>query len=51
MNKSRRPRKRAYTPPRLRCYGDLRKLTGGGVQTHTEANAVTTAKTRPKPTP
>lgn len=38
MNKPRHPNKKPYTPPRLRCYGDLRRLTGGGTKSRSEAN-------------
>lgn len=45
MNKLNRPAKKPYTPPRLRCYGDLRTLTRGGAKNRSEAN-VAGPKTR-----
>lgn len=47
MNQPRRLPKKPYTAPRLRCYGDLRKLTGGGTRSKDETNTVTGPKTRP----
>ena len=46
MDKPRRPTKKPYAPPRLRRYGDLRRLTGGGAQNRSEANVVG-PKTKP----
>ncbi|MBI4638604.1 MAG: lasso RiPP family leader peptide-containing protein [Candidatus Rokubacteria bacterium] len=37
------PRKKPYTPPRLRRYGDLRTLTGGARKTKVEAGVKTKA--------
>lgn len=39
MSTSQRPPKKPYTAPRLRCYGNLRKLTGGVRKDKTEAQA------------
>ena len=46
MNKPMHPAKKPYTPPRLRRYGDLRRLTKGGVKQKDEANQLATPKTR-----
>ncbi len=37
-----RPRKKPYTPPRLRRYGDLRTLTQGNRKTKLEGTGVKT---------
>ena len=42
-NKSKGPPKKPYTAPRLRSYGDLRKLTGGSTRAGGERGG---AKTR-----
>lgn len=42
MTRAGRPRKKPYTPPRLRRYGDLRTLTGGNKKTKSEATGVKT---------
>lgn len=47
MTKPVRPRKKPYTPPRLRRYGDLRALTQGNANTKTEATGVKTRKGGP----
>lgn len=38
MNRPGRTPKKPYTTPRLRLYGDLRKLTGGGTKNRSETN-------------
>lgn len=48
MDKPNRTPKKPYTPPRLRCYGNLRKLTGGIRKNKTEANVnAVGSKTKP----
>jgi len=47
MSKPRRPRKKPYTAPRLRCYGDLKSLTQGGIKQKDESNVLAAPKTRP----
>lgn len=40
MTQPRRSPKKPYVAPRLRRYGDLRRLTGGGTKTRSEANVL-----------
>ena len=39
--------KQKYSPPKLRVYGDLRKITQGGRKSKNEANTIAGPKTRP----
>ena len=41
-NKSKGPPKKPYAAPRLRSYGDLRKLTGGGTRAGAERGGAKT---------
>lgn len=47
MTKPVRPRKKPYTPPRLRRYGDLRTLTRGNKSRKTEPTGVKTKSSGP----
>ena len=46
MPEKRSPSKRPYTPPTLRSYGDLRKLTKGKTRSRQEVGGSTGKKTR-----
>lgn len=47
MEKTNRQRKKRYTPPRLRRYGDLRTLTQGGTKPKNEAGDTVGPRTKP----
>lgn len=46
MAQPKRSPKKPYTTPRLRCYGDLRRLTGGSTKSRSETSNTAGPKTK-----